>query len=185
MTHATTLKVDEITTPLGTMLAGATPRALVCLTFARSEESAKREAAAEAEAAADWWLAGLARRMGVRIVSGENALTRAVAAELGEYFEGSRREFTVPLEPRGTPFQLEAWEALRRIPYGETRSYAQQARSIGRERAVRAVAQANGANALPLIIPCHRVIGADGSLTGYGAGVWRKRRLLDLERSRA
>lgn len=195
MTHAMTLTIDEITTPLGTMLAGATPRALVCLTFARSEESAgesaeeepalEAEAAVEAEAAPDRWLAGLTRRMGVRVVSGENALTRAVETELGEYFEGSRREFTVPIEPRGTPFQLEAWEALRSIPYGETRSYAQQARSIGRDRAVRAVAQANGANALPLIIPCHRVIGADGSLTGYGAGVWRKRRLLDLERSRA
>ena len=104
-----------------------------------------------------------------------------VRDELRAYFARELRTFTVPLAPRGTPFQLDVWSALRTIRYGETRSYQQLARMIGREKAVRAVGAANGANPLPIIIPCHRVIGSNGSLTGFGGGVSVKRFLLDLE----
>lgn len=101
--------------------------------------------------------------------------------QLQEYFDGSRREFSLPLLPEGTPFQQMVWEALRDIPYGTTISYQELAGRIGADKAVRAVGAANGANPIPIIIPCHRVIGADGSLTGYGGGIERKRWLLDHE----
>ena len=101
--------------------------------------------------------------------------------QLQEYFDGTRREFSLPLLPEGTPFQQMVWEALRDIPYGTTISYQELANRIGAEKAVRAVGAANGANPIPIIIPCHRVIGADGSLTGYGGGIERKRWLLDHE----
>ena len=105
-------------------------------------------------------------------------------AEVDEYFALERTEFTVPLAPEGTPFQHEVWKALRAIPFGETRSYLDVANAIGKPKAVRAVAAANGRNPLGIIVPCHRVIGADGSLTGYAGGMERKKFLLDLERQR-
>lgn len=105
----------------------------------------------------------------------------AVIRQLDEYFAGRRRQFDVPLAPHGTAFQLEVWRTLRTIPYGETRTYSQIARTIGRPNATRAVGAANGANPIPIIIPCHRVIGSNGSLTGFGGGIDVKRRLLDLE----
>jgi len=101
--------------------------------------------------------------------------------QLDEYFEGTRREFDLPLAPRGTPFQLAVWNALLEIPYGETTSYGEIARSVGRPNAVRAVGQANGRNPIAIVVPCHRVIGSDKSLTGYGGGMDRKRFLLGLE----
>jgi methylated-DNA-[protein]-cysteine S-methyltransferase len=106
----------------------------------------------------------------------EDALT-----QLTEYFEGRRAEFDLPLAPAGTPFQLRVWEALREIPYGETATYSEIARTVGVPSAPRAVGVANGLNPIAVIVPCHRVIGSDGSLTGYGGGLERKRRLLDLE----
>ncbi len=106
---------------------------------------------------------------------------RQAARELEEYFAGRRKAFTVPLSLRGTPFQLKAWAALCAIPYGETRSYAQQAAAIGNPKACRAVGMANHRNAVLILVPCHRVIGADGSLVGYGGGLEVKRALLDLE----
>lgn len=102
-------------------------------------------------------------------------------AELSEWLRGERREFTLPLGPAGTPFQLAVWGALREIPYGETRTYAEIAASIGRPSAVRAVGAANGRNPLPIVVPCHRVIGTDGSLTGFGGGISVKRWLLAHE----
>ncbi len=108
------------------------------------------------------------------------ALKRA-AAQLCEYFARRRTSFDIPLLTVGTPFQKRVWEALLEIPYGETRSYRQIARRIGNENGVRAVAQAIGANAVAIIIPCHRVIGSDGSLTGFSGGLTAKRTLLDLE----
>ncbi|WP_319805491.1 methylated-DNA--[protein]-cysteine S-methyltransferase [Hymenobacter weizhouensis] len=105
--------------------------------------------------------------------------------ELAEYFAGTRRTFTVPLLAPGTAFQRAVWEALQTIPYGATRSYAQQAAALGKPAAVRAVAAANGQNRLALLIPCHRVIGAGGQLTGYAGGLWRKKRLLELEQGPA
>ena len=105
----------------------------------------------------------------------------AVVAQLGEYFRGERRGFGVPLAPRGTDFQRRVWDELRRIPYGRTISYRELAARIGRPAAVRAVGRANGTNPIPIVVPCHRVVGTDGSLTGYGGGLETKRRLLELE----
>jgi methylated-DNA-[protein]-cysteine S-methyltransferase len=102
--------------------------------------------------------------------------------ELDAYFAGVLREFTVKLAPQGTGFQKKVWAALLTIPYGATRSYGQQAAAIGAPKASRAVGAANGRNPIAIIIPCHRVIGANGSLTGFGGGMERKRILLDLER---
>jgi len=104
-----------------------------------------------------------------------------VIRQLAEYFAGDRKKFDVPLALRGTPFQLDVWRALQRIPYGETRSYADIARAIDRPTATRAVGAANGANPIPIIIPCHRVIGTNGALTGFGGGIDVKQRLLNLE----
>jgi methylated-DNA-[protein]-cysteine S-methyltransferase len=104
-----------------------------------------------------------------------------VRAQLAEYFDGRGRSFDLPLKPTGSPFELAVWRALLEIPYGETVSYGELAARIGRPDAARAVGVANGRNPIAVIIPCHRVIGADGSLTGYGGGLERKRLLLDLE----
>ena len=101
--------------------------------------------------------------------------------ELEEYFAGRRTAFSVPLSMHGTPFQMEVWAALRAIPYGETRSYGELARRIGRPGACRAVGMANHVNPLPILVPCHRVVGADGHLTGYAGGLDVKKYLLELE----
>jgi methylated-DNA-[protein]-cysteine S-methyltransferase len=108
-------------------------------------------------------------------------LLERAAAQLGEYFAGERERFDLPLEPRGTEFQRAVWDALISIPFGATCSYGMIAKRIGRPSAVRAVGAANGSNPIALIIPCHRVIGANGSLTGYGGGISRKRWLLNHE----
>ena len=105
----------------------------------------------------------------------------AAADQLAAYFAGTLTEFSLPLEPAGTLFQRRVWAELQAIPYGETRSYGELARAIGNPAAVRAVGLANGRNPIAVVIPCHRVIGSDGSLTGYGGGLDRKRYLLDLE----
>jgi methylated-DNA-[protein]-cysteine S-methyltransferase len=104
-----------------------------------------------------------------------------VRRQLAEYFAGMQRDFVLPLEPQGTAFERGVWRALVAIPYGETRSYAEVAMTIGRPSACRAVGRANGRNPIAVVIPCHRVIGSDGSLTGYGGGLELKRLLLDLE----
>ena len=114
--------------------------------------------------------------------AGEAArIVRETERQLGDYFAGRRREFDVPLAPAGTEFQQAAWKALAEVPYGITISYAELARRMDRPRAVRAVGAANGANPIPIILPCHRIIGADGTLTGYGGGLDTKKRLLSLE----
>ena len=105
----------------------------------------------------------------------------AARTQLDEYFAGERHAFDLAIELDGTPFLRSVWEALTTIPYGETRSYGQIARQIGRPDRARAVGSANGRNPISIVVPCHRVIGADGSLTGYGGGLERKRHLLDLE----
>jgi methylated-DNA-[protein]-cysteine S-methyltransferase len=112
----------------------------------------------------------------------DDALLEPVLRQLGEYFAGERTEFDLPLEPAGTPFQRSTWLALREIPYAETINYGQLALRVGNPKASRAVGLANGRNPISIVVPCHRVIGADGSLTGYGGGLDRKRLLLDLER---
>jgi methylated-DNA-[protein]-cysteine S-methyltransferase len=112
-------------------------------------------------------------------------ILQAAASQLAAYFAGELREFTLPLRPSGTPFQLAVWEALRCIPYGETVSYGELGARLGRPDAARAVGRANALNPLPVIIPCHRVIGAGGALTGYAGGLGIKRALLDLEAAHA
>ncbi len=106
---------------------------------------------------------------------------KKTARQLNEYFSGDRQEFELDLAPEGTKFQVEVLEALRGIPYGETRTYRDIAVAVGRPKAVRAVGNANGRNPLPIVIPCHRVIGSDGRLTGFGGGIEAKRYLLELE----
>lgn len=109
------------------------------------------------------------------------ASLKSYTRELDEYFAGKRRTFTFPLDLRGTPFQLACWSALLAIPYGETRSYADIARAIGRANAFRAVGMANNRNPIAIVVPCHRVVASDGTLCGYGGGLDLKRKLLELE----
>jgi AraC family transcriptional regulator of adaptative response/methylated-DNA-[protein]-cysteine methyltransferase len=112
---------------------------------------------------------------------GDHPLFDVLEQQINEYFRGERKTFDVPLNLLGTPFQKSVWNGLLQIPYGETRSYKQQSVFLGNEKAIRAVAGANGENGIAIIVPCHRVIGEDGSLTGYGGGLQRKKWLLDLE----
>lgn len=113
----------------------------------------------------------------------ETKLNRRAQTQLEEYFEGKRTEFDLPLKMEGTPFQVSVWEALQKIPYGETRSYRDIAEEIGNPNSYRAVGLANNKNPLSVIVPCHRVIGANGDMIGYGGGLNKKRRLLELEKN--
>ena len=126
------------------------------------------------------------RREGVKydFPEGETPLTGQAAAELKEYFDRRRKCFTVPVSPHGTEFQLAVWKALRDIPYGQTRTYGEIAAAVGRPKAARAVGMANHDNPLLIITPCHRVVGKDGSLTGFACGLEVKRNLLELEGAR-
>lgn len=112
---------------------------------------------------------------------GEHPVIDQTIRELEEYFRGERREFSVPLATRGTPFQRKAWNALRAIPYGRTSTYAKQAARIRNPKAIRAVGRANGLNPVCILVPCHRVIGSNGALTGYAGGLKAKKALLSLE----
>jgi methylated-DNA-[protein]-cysteine S-methyltransferase len=133
---------------------------------------------ADGEALIGVWLPGQAD---VAIADGEAPVLTAAMAQLAEYFSGRRQAFELPLAPRGTAFQQTVWQALRAIPYGATSSYGQIAAAIGRPSASRAVGAANGQNPLAIVVPCHRVIGAGGALTGYAGGIEAKRWLLALE----
>ncbi|SEA29256.1 methylated-DNA--[protein]-cysteine S-methyltransferase [Microbulbifer marinus] len=150
-------------TRFGEVLIAADERGLVALEFHRD---------------------GHATRVGQDWQRRASELTDRAAQQLTEYFAGERRDFELPLNPRGTEFQRRVWDALLRIPYGETRSYREQAETLGNLKAIRAVARANGANPIAIVIPCHRVIGADGTLTGYAGGLDMKARLLSLEGAR-
>lgn len=116
---------------------------------------------------------------------GKSSILDETERQLAEYFERCRVEFDIPLDPVGTVFQMKAWRVLSTIPYGTTISYADQARALGDERKARAVGGANGRNPIPIVVPCHRVIGSDGSLTGFALGTDVKKTLLDLERHRS
>jgi AraC family transcriptional regulator of adaptative response/methylated-DNA-[protein]-cysteine methyltransferase len=167
---STVIEVGRIATPLGPMLAGATRESLVLLEFVDRRMLPTQ-------------VRRIRGRLGAVFVPGANPVIEQTERRLGEYFDGTLRDFDLSLELPGTTFQRAVWEALREIPYGETRSYAELARVVGRPSAVRAVGSANGFNALAIVVPCHRVVGADGKLVGYGGGLWRKQRLLELERS--
>ena len=166
---ARVVRVTRFATPLGPMIAGATEEELVLLEFAdrRQLESQVRR---------------IGQRLGAVFVPEANGVTATAASQIGDYFGGTRQEFALPLRLLGSDFELDVWTALLRIPFGETRSYGDIAVDVGRPAAVRAVGRANGMNALAVAVPCHRVVGADGRLVGYGGGLWRKERLLELER---
>jgi len=117
----------------------------------------------------------------LEMTRGTNTFLNQLESELDQYFQGLRQKFSVPLDVRGTPFQRAAWEQLLNIPYGETRTYGEIVRLVGKPLAVRAIGRANGDNPLAVVIPCHRVIQHDGKLKGYGGGLWRKEYLLALE----
>ncbi len=163
------LTATWIESPLGPLLAIASDAGLELLEFVdrRALETELRE---------------LRRTLGSAVVPGDHAILRRTAAQLREYFAGIRREFDLPLRQRGSTFQLAAWQALCEIPYGQTRSYTDMAERVGSPGAVRAIGRANGQNQIAIVVPCHRVIRADGSLCGYGGGRWRKQWLLDLEK---
>jgi AraC family transcriptional regulator of adaptative response/methylated-DNA-[protein]-cysteine methyltransferase len=154
--------------PLGPLLAVASDRGLCLLEFAD-----RPTLGAQARSLARW-------RDAV-VVPGTNRHLAQLERELGEYFARRRRAFEVPLDLAGPPFHVEVWQALQCIPYGETRSYGELARELGRPSGQRAVAGANRANRLAIVLPCHRVVGQGSRLTGYAGGLWRKRRLLELE----
>jgi len=165
MTGSTTFHTT-LATPLGRMRAAFDGPALVELAFVETSATAPLAAPAQ-----------FPTQVPTRVASHLAALQAALDA----YFSGRDVPFVVPLAPAGTPFQREVWSALRDIPFGATASYAEIARRIGRPRAVRAVGAANARNPIAILVPCHRVIGADGSLTGYAGGLERKRALLSLE----
>jgi len=164
------IATTRILTPLGPMLAGATDDGICLLEFVdrRMLETQLRR---------------LGKLLNAECAPGFCKHFDKLSSQLEEYFSGKRREFDIPLVLPGTPFQQRVWTTLQTIPYGSTRSYKKQAETIGLPNAVRAVAKANGDNRIAIIIPCHRVIGANGDLTGYGGGLWRKRYLLNLESS--
>ncbi len=160
--------LTRVLTPLGPLVAGASETALCLLEFADRD-------------LLETQVDRLRKHLDCVVTPGSNRHIERVERQLEEYFAGERAEFDVPLAAPGTEFQQQVWQALRRIPYGETRSYEQIARAIGKPKATRAVGLANGANRIPIVIPCHRVVRADSSLGGYGGELWRKRYLLELE----
>jgi AraC family transcriptional regulator of adaptative response/methylated-DNA-[protein]-cysteine methyltransferase len=164
------LRVTLLDTPLGPMLAAASNDAICELEFAdrRGLERSYAE---------------MRRRFGLPVVPGQCAPLTRLREELDAYFRGRLRMFSTPVVLRGTEFQERVWQELRSIPYGESASYETIAKRLGSPKTVRAVARANATNRLYVLVPCHRVIGKDGSLSGYGGGVWRKRLLLELERT--
>lgn len=140
--------------------------------------------ASDAGLQAVWWPDD-ARALPVDDCNAEHPVLAATRMQLSEYFDGARREFTVPLAPAGTPFQQKAWEVLRGIAYGQTITYGEQARRLGDPRKARAVGAANGRNPISIIVPCHRVVGASGALTGFAGGMAAKQWLLDFEQGQA
>jgi O-6-methylguanine DNA methyltransferase len=159
--------LGKVHTPIGEFGAVLTAKGLTRLTF-------PTEQLEECEAWADRWEPDAHR-------STDEARLHALGEQLTAYFQGTLRDFDIELDLRGTPFQVQVWNALRDVRYGETRTYSQVAAAIGRPEAVRAVGAANGANPVPIIVPCHRIIGSSGQLVGYGGGLDMKRRLLERE----
>lgn len=164
------INITRFQSPLGPMFACATEKGICLLEFTdrRMLETEFKD---------------LCKRLNAVILKGENEHLKLLKEQLKEYFDGSRTQFELPLDTPGTEFQQKAWEMLHEIPYGETSTYKNQALRVGKPKAVRAVASANGHNRVAIVIPCHRVIGSDGKLTGYAGGLPRKKWLLDHERN--
>src|SRR5512143_582827 len=156
--------VADIETPIGSMVATATETHLLLLEFSHRRMLGTQ-------------LDRVRRALDCVFERGESPVFSMLRSQLDEYFRGDRREFDVPMHVPGTPFQTRVWAELLKIPSGTTTSYGRIAEAIGQPTAVRAVARANGDNRIAILIPCHRVIGSDGQLVGYGGGLWRKRRL--------
>jgi AraC family transcriptional regulator of adaptative response/methylated-DNA-[protein]-cysteine methyltransferase len=161
--------ITRIKSPFGDFLAGATTKGICLLEFMDTQRI-------------EMQLSRLKKSQGGGIVCANSPYFALLDQQLNDYFLGELSDFSIPLDIYGTDFQKQAWDALRSIPYAETRSYQQQAVAIGNPKAVRAVANANRNNKISIIIPCHRVIGKNGSMTGYGGGIWRKEYLLALEK---
>ena len=158
-----------IDTPLGKMRLGATDDGICLFDF-------------EYRRSIDAIMKRIETFAGDTFAEGEHPHFKILEQQIGEYFTGQRKEFDVPLHLLGTPFQKSVWQGLIQIPYGETRSYKAQSIFLGNEKAIRAVAAANGENGIAIIVPCHRVIGTNGSLIGYGGGLPKKKWLLEHER---
>lgn len=158
----------DFESPLGPMIAGATDNGVCFLEW-------------HDRGGIDRIKARVEKRYKCELTEGSNPHLKKLGRELASYFKGRLSEFTVPIDVTGTAFEQRVWGQLLKIPYGETRSYGQMAKSLGNPGASRAVGRANGANYLSIIIPCHRVIEANGKLRGYGGGLWRKKYLLELE----
>src|ERR1044072_2273378 len=165
----TLLQAERIDTPLGAMIAVADDEGLRLLEFI-DRRATERE------------LSVLRNRLRTSVVPGEHRYLDALRSQLGDYFSGKNLAFDIPLAPVGSAFQLRAWKILRSIPIGETRSYSWMGKKLGNVEMRRAVGRANGENMMCIVIPCHRVIRADGTLCGYGGGLWRKKWLLEHER---
>lgn len=163
------IKTIRIETPIGEMIAGATDEGICLLEF-----SDRRMLPTEYK--------DLKRLLKTTLEEGENKHLKTLRKQLKEYFSGQRKEFTIPLVTPGSEFQQAVWKELQNIPFGSTRSYNEQSIALNKPDSVRAVANANGMNRISLVIPCHRVIGSDGHLTGYGGGLKRKKWLLDHEK---
>jgi AraC family transcriptional regulator of adaptative response/methylated-DNA-[protein]-cysteine methyltransferase len=163
------INIIRFTTKLGPMFACATSKGLCLLEFT-DRRMLERE------------FKDLCKKLDAVILPGENPILNQVQDEIGEYMNGKRSKFSIPLHTPGTDFQNSVWQLLMKIPYGETRSYQKQANLLGNPKAVRAVANANGMNRIAIVIPCHRVIGSNGELTGYAGGLGRKKWLLELEK---
>ncbi len=155
-------------TPLGDMLAAAADQGICFLEFC-DQASLQRQ------------LARVERRLGEKAEPGENDHLKQLEVEIDEYFKGNRKVFEVSLVYPGTRFQQSVWQALLAIPYGETRTYRQLALQLSGALSARAVGSANGSNPIAIVIPCHRLINSQGGLSGYGGGLWRKQKLLELE----
>lgn len=155
-------------TPLGKMIAGGTDEGICLLEFGDRELLGKE-------------IQSISRSLDAKVTDGENKHFPLLEKELSEYFKGTLKKFTVPVVMTGTDFQNAVWKTLLKIPYGKTWSYKQEAEKLGRPNSVRAAANANGQNRISIIIPCHRVIGSNGTLTGYGGGLGRKKWLLEHE----
>jgi len=159
---------STIKTPFGELLAGATSKGICLLEFTDTNRL-------------EMQLPRLQKSFNTEIEDGISPFFTQLKTELSAYFEGELQSFNVPLDTIGTPFQMQAWDALLKIPYGETRSYLEQAKAINKPKAFRAVASANRNNKISIIIPCHRVIAKNGGLAGYGGGLDRKAFLIKLE----
>ncbi len=164
----TIIHSKTIATPIGSLYACATEGGICMLEFPYRKSFPKQ-------------VEGLKRLLNADIVAGESKFFEMLKSQLDEYFRGQRQDFDIPLVLSGSVFQLKVWNELRKIPFGERRTYLQQSKNLDSPKAIRAVAAANGANKISILIPCHRVVGSNGSLVGYGGGLRNKQFLLELE----